>query len=430
MCLMYQVNRKIMLAVFAAVLSTTAWATDSVNAPSVFAGDNLGKVKNNAADATPIASTSSSALSSSGKTLPPVVLNPTPPVLNVHGYVLEEVNSGKVLASQTPDQRMAPASLTKLMTLYLTFEALQAGRVHMTDMVPISENAWKTGGSRMFVKVGDHVPLSDLIDGVIVDSGNDACMALAEYVGGSESSFVSLMNTQAGLLGMKNTHYMDCTGLPDPNHYTTPHDMTILSRDIILNFPQYYPLFAQKTFTYNKITQPNRNRLLWRDAAVDGLKTGHTDEAGYCLIASAKHNDQRLLSVVLGAPTDEARAQYTENLLNYGFRFYDTQKLYKQDEMIKKMPVYLGKTKILPIGVAHDFYLTTIVGEHPKIDFEIQSPIKAPIKQGQKIGVITATLKGVVIKNADLIALANISQGNVLSRLWDHMRLAVRKKET
>lgn len=426
---MSQVNRKIMLAVFTAVLCTSVGATPNVNAPSVFAGDNLGKVKNNA-QGTPTPSAASSSISSSGKVQAPVVLNPVPPVLNVHGYVLEEVSSGKVLASQSPDQRMAPASLTKLMTLYLTFEALQAGRVHMTDMVPISENAWKTGGSRMFVKVGDRVPLNELIDGVIVDSGNDACMALAEYIGGTEASFVNLMNAQAALMGMKNTHYMDCTGLPNPEHYTTPHDMTILSRDIILNFPQYYPLFAQKTFTYNKITQPNRNRLLWRDAAVDGLKTGHTDEAGYCLIASAKHGGMRLLSVVLGAPTDETRAQYTENLLNYGFRFYETHKVYKQNQIIEQVPVYLGKTNRLPIGVAHDFYLTTIIGQYPTVDIEMQmqSPLEAPIKQGQKIGMLTAKLKGVVINSADLVALESVSKGSILTRTWDYIKLAVSKK--
>jgi len=426
---MCQVKQKIFLSLAAVFLCFSAWATPTVNAPSVFAGDNLGKVENNARG-TPIPSMSSSTISSSGKVQQAVVLNPVPPVLNVHGYVLEDVYSGKVLASQNPDQRMAPASLTKLMTLYLTFEALQAGRIHMTDMVPISQNAWKTGGSRMFVKVGDRVPLSDLIDGVIVDSGNDACVALAEYIGGTEANFVNLMNVQAALMGMKNTHYMDCTGLPDPEHYTTPHDMTILSRDIILNFPQYYPLFAQKTFTYNKITQPNRNRLLWRDAAVDGLKTGHTDEAGYCLIASARYGDMRLLSVLMGAPTDETRAQYTENLLNYGFHFYETHKLYKQNQIIEQVPVYLGKTNRLPIGVAHDFYLTTISDQYPTVDIEMQmqSPLKAPIKQGQKIGTVTAKLKGIEINSADLIALENISKGNLFSRTWDYIRLAMSKK--
>jgi D-alanyl-D-alanine carboxypeptidase (penicillin-binding protein 5/6) len=418
---MSQIVQKIVFVAVASVISTGALATTG-NSPSVFANDNLGKVSTNS-NASPTATLPTSAKPQIAN------LNPVPPTLNVNGYFLEDVYSGKELASQNPDKKMEPASLTKLMTLYLTFEALQAGKIHMTDLVPVSTNAWKTGGSRMFIKVGDKVPVSDLINGVIVDSGNDACVALAEYIGGTEDGFVNLMNQQANLLGMKNTHYMDCTGLPNPNHYTTPYDMTMLSNAIINNFQNYYPLFAQKNFTYNHITQPNRNRLLWRDPSVDGLKTGHTDEAGYCLIASAKKNDMRLLAVVLGAPTDEARAEYTENLLNYGYRFYESHKVYSGNQSIQKIPVYFGKTNTLPIGVANDFYISVPQGQYQKVNISMQvhTPAKAPIKQGQKIGAVTATLNGKQIASSDLITLENVQQANIFSRIVDRIKLAFSK---
>jgi len=356
-------------------------------------------------------------------------LNPVPPSLNVNGYYLQDAYSGQVLASLNADQRMQPASLTKLMTLYITFEALQAGRIHMDDMVSISQNAWGTGGSRMFLKPGDRVPVSELINGVIIDSGNDACVALAEFVGSNEGSFVGLMNEQAQLLGMKNTHYMDCTGLPDPQHYTTPHDMAILTRALILNFPQYYPLFSQKTYTYNNITQPNRNRLLWRDPSVDGLKTGHTDEAGYCLIASAQRNGMRLISVLIGAPSDALRAEYSEDLLNYGYRFYETHKIYSANVPIEQAPVYYGKVNTVPVGVSSDFYVTVPNGQYQKVKMGLQLnvPLKAPITQDEKIGSIVATVDGKAIANTDAVALQAIDKGGIFTRLYDRMKLAMSK---
>ena len=355
---------------------------------------------------------------------------PPPPSVEAHGYYLQDVYSGKVLGMQNPDQKMPPASLTKLMTLYLTFEALSSNRIHLTDLVPISEKAWRTGGSRMFVKVGDRVPLSDLLNGVIVDSGNDACVAIAEYIGGSQDSFVNLMNQQAALLGMKNTHYLDATGLPDPNHYTSPHDQAILSRAIILNFPQYYPLFSQKTFTYNRITQENRNRLLFHDGTVDGLKTGHTDAAGYCLISSAKRGDMRLLSVLLGAPTDKARAEDSQSLLSYGFRFYETHKLFTKNQLIEKSPVYMGAIRLLPVGISSDIYVTVPTGQFEKIktNIAIHTPLKAPIDKDQKVGEITATLNNVNILETNsepLVALEPANKGNILRRLWDKVKLSV-----
>jgi D-alanyl-D-alanine carboxypeptidase (penicillin-binding protein 5/6) len=357
------------------------------------------------------------------------VLNPVPPTLNVNGYYLQDVYSGQVLASMNADQRMQPASLTKLMTLYITFEALQAGRIHMDDQVPISQNAWGTGGSRMFLKPGDRVPVSALIDGIIIDSGNDACVALAEFVGGTEDSFVSLMNEQAQLLSMKNTHYMDCTGLPDPQHFSTPHDMAILTRAIILNFPQYYPLFSQKTFSYNNISQPNRNRLLWRDPTVDGLKTGHTDEAGYCLIASAQRNGMRLVSVLMGAPSDENRAAYSENLLNYGYRFYETHKVYSAGMPIEQSPVYYGKVNTAPIGVNSDFYITVPNGQYQKIamDLRLNTPLKAPLVRGEKVGDVIAMLNGKPVADVDAVVLQDVPKAGIFTRFIDRMKLAVSK---
>jgi serine-type D-Ala-D-Ala carboxypeptidase (penicillin-binding protein 5/6) len=356
-------------------------------------------------------------------------LNPVPPTLNVSGYYLQDAYSGQVLASMSAEQRMQPASLTKLMTLYITFEALQAGRIHMDDLVSISQNAWGTGGSRMFLKPGDRVSVSALIDGVIIDSGNDACVALAEYVGGTEGSFVGLMNEQAQLLGMKNTHYMDCTGLPDPQHYTTPHDMAILTRAIILNFPQYYPLFSQKTYSYNNITQPNRNRLLWRDPSVDGLKTGHTDEAGFCLIASAQRNGMRLISILIGAPSDALRAEYSEDLLNYGYRFYETHKIYSANVPIEQVPVYYGKVNTVPVGVGSDFYVTVPSGQYQKVKMGLQLnvPLKAPLTQDEKIGTIVATVNGKAVANTDAVALQAIDKGGIFTRMFDHMKLVVSK---
>lgn len=359
----------------------------------------------------------------------PVAINPGAPVLSANGYYLQDVNSGKVLGSQNADVRMAPASLTKLMTLYITFEALQANRIHLTDKVTISQDAWQTGGSRMFVKVGDQVPVSDLIQGIIVDSGNDACTALAEYVGGTQADFVNLMNQQAQLLGMKNTHYVDVTGLPDPNHYSTPHDIAILARAAIVNFPQYYHFFDEKTLTYDNITQPNRNRLLWSDPSVDGLKTGHTDAAGYCLVSSANRNGMRLLSVLLGAPTDADRNQFSESLLNYGYRFFETHKIYSADQTIQNANVLFGKVSKVPIGVTQNVYVTVPTGQYPKVATEVKmvKPLKAPLKQGQAIGTVDVTLNGQSLGVENLVTLQSVDRGGIFTRVMGHVKLALGK---
>lgn len=357
------------------------------------------------------------------------LVNPGAPVLNASGYFLQDVNSGKVLASQNPDTPVEPASLTKLMTLYIAFEALQANRIKITDNIPISEAAWKTGGSRMFVKVGDSVPLMTLIQGVIVDSGNDATTALAEYVGGTQAGFVELMNQQAQLLGMKNTHYVDPTGLPDKAHYSTPRDIAILARAMILNFPEYYKYFSEKTLTYNNITQPNRNRLLWSDPTVDGLKTGHTDGAGYCLVASADRNNMRLVSVLLGAPSDAARSQYSENLLNYGFRFFETHKIYGADQPIQNAKIVFGKEKVVPIGLSRDLYVTVPMGEYTKVvkQLKINTPLKAPLNRGQAIGTLGISLNGESLGTENIVALTTVQQGGMFTRLAGHLKMALGK---
>ncbi len=255
------------------------------------------------------------------------------PALSVaaKSYILTDFQSGQTLASQNVHERVEPASLTKLMTAHVVFSALQQKRITLTQVVPVSERAWRTQGSRMFIEPNRPVTVDELMRGMIVQSGNDACIALAEAVAGSESAFVQMMNKEAGRLGMKNTRFANSTGLPDPEHYTTARDLALLAAAMIRDFPEYYPLYSLREYTYNKITQPNRNRLLWLDPNVDGLKTGHTDAAGYCLITSAKRGDRRLISVVMGAASDNTRTMESQRLLNHGFQFYDTVHLYQKD---------------------------------------------------------------------------------------------------
>lgn len=358
---------------------------------------------------------------------PPVqpMLTPTAPNVDANGFILMDANSGNIIASKNPDQRMAPASLTKMMTSYIISVAIQSGRIHLTDMVPISKAAWQTGGSKMFVKVNDRVPVSDLMQGIIVDSGNDACVAMAEFVAGSQDAFVNLMNQQAALLGMTGTHFMDVNGLPDPGHYTTPRDMAKLAHALIMDFPQDYKWYSQKWFTYNNIKQPNRNRLLWRDPTVDGVKTGHTDEAGFCLVASALRNGTRLIAVVMGAPTDEARATDSEALLTYGYRFFETHKVYSSNTPITNARVWLGAENIIPVGVAHDVYITLPMGQyqHLKTHVTLFPTIKAPLKKGQPVGNIAIELNGDTVENTPLVALQNNPTGNLWQRVVDHIQL-------
>lgn len=354
---------------------------------------------------------------------------PSPPNVNAKGYVIMDANSGKIIAQKNMDQKMPPASLTKLMTLYITLQALAQGQIQLDDKVRISENAWRRGGSRMFVKLGSLVPVQDLIEGVIVASGNDACTALAEYIAGNETNFAQLMNQTAARLGMKNTHYVDSTGLPRPDHYSTPHDLALLTQHIIHDYPQYYHFFKQKWITYNGIRQPNRNRLLWRDPAVDGLKTGHTKAAGFCLISSGVQHDMRLISVVMGTPTDAARANDSQALLNWGFRFYKTYNLYNANQPITSARVFFGQNKKLPVGVANDVYVTVPVGASKGMNanLELDPTLKAPINKGQVVGKLDITLNQKPLRTVPVVALQDDLKGGLWTRLTDHVAIFFKK---
>lgn len=348
---------------------------------------------------------------------------PQAPNLNANGYVLMDANTGMIIAHKNMHQKMEPASLTKLMTLYLTFQALKNGQIHLTDNVRVSKKAWQTGGSRMFIKEGSEVSVQDLINGVIVASGNDACVALSEYVGGNETTFVDMMNSTAQALGMKDTHFVDSTGLPQPGHETTSYDMALLTHALINNFPEYYPNFKQGWITYNGIKQPNRNRLLWHDTSVDGLKTGHTDEAGFCLIASALRNNMRLISVVMGAPTDSSRANDSEALLNWGFRYYQTHKLFDANQTLITPRIFLGESKTTPVGLAAALYITTPTGSYANLkpEISINKALRAPITKGQVVGTLTIRDNHTVLISAPLIAMQDNKSGGILARLWDHV---------
>lgn len=348
---------------------------------------------------------------------------PAPPDFNVKSYILVDANSGYVIAEKNADVRVPPASITKLMTIYLIDNALKNGQIKLTDQVRISENAWRIGGSKMFIRVGTTIPVQQLVNGVIVASGNDATVAMAEYIGGTEPSFAKMMNQTAKILGMNQSNFSDSNGLPAPEHYSSARDISILARGLINDFPEYYPWFKQKWIEFNGIKQPNRNRLLWRDASVDGLKTGHTDEAGYCLAASAVRGGMRLVSVIMGAPSDESRANFSEALLNYGFRFFETHKLFAVNTPVTTRKVWLGKESAIQLGVKQDLYVTIPVGKYQDLqaNAEITGSLKAPIAKGQVCGKINVVLDKKIIATAPLVALQDDPSGNVISRFFGHI---------
>jgi D-alanyl-D-alanine carboxypeptidase (penicillin-binding protein 5/6) len=353
------------------------------------------------------------------------LLTPAAPNINAKGYVLMDVNSGYIIAQKNADKRMPPASLTKLMTLYISAAALQNGQINLDDKVRISKQAWQTGGSRMFVKANSLVPVKLLLEGIIVASGNDATLAMAQYIGGTQQAFVSIMNKTAAALGMTNSHYKDCNGLPAPDHYTTPSDIAKLAQAWIANFPEYYPWFKQKWITYNKIKQPNRNRLLWRDPSVDGMKTGHTEAAGYCLVASANRDSMHLISVVMGAPTDRARANDSEALLNYGFRFFETHKLYAANTALVNSRIWFGKNKKTNLGLNKDLYITIPKGEYKQIKAvtSLNDNLKAPITKGESLGTVKISLNGKEISEQPLIALQDNPKAGFFGCFTDRIGL-------
>ena len=353
------------------------------------------------------------------------MVTPSAPTLNAKAYILIDVDSGKIIAEKNSDDKLPPASLTKMMTLYVISHALHQEQIHMNDLVHISQEAWKIGGSRMFVKAGDDVTVEDLLKGIIVDSGNDACVAMAEHVGGSEMGFTELMNQQAQALGMRNSHFTDSTGLPDPNLYTTAKDLAILGRALINDFPDYYGWYKQKWFTYNGIRQPNRNRLLWRNTQVDGVKTGHTNDAGFCLVASAKRDNMRLLSVVLGAPNDTIRADDSERLLNYGFRFFETHPLYKAGTEILSVPIYKGSVSNLSLGLITDQAITIPAGQykHLSITTHVPTRLEAPIEKNTPVGELKVQFDNQIIETYPLYALQTVVEGGLYTRIKDNVRL-------
>lgn len=361
---------------------------------------------------------------------PPVVGNhpivtPSPPSLNAKAYILIDVDSGKIIAEKNSELQLPPASLTKMMTLYVVSRALKAEQIHLNDQVRISQTAWKTGGSRMFVKEGQDVSVEDLLKGVIVDSGNDACVALAEYVGSSETSFTDIMNQQAKALGMVHSNFTDSTGLPDPKHYTTAKDLAILGRALVRDFPEYYHWYKQKWFTFNSIRQPNRNRLLWRDNSVDGIKTGHTDEAGFCLVSSAERNGMRLLAVVLNAPSDSTRADDSQRLLNYGFRFFETHQLFKAGQKVTELPVYKGNSESVHLGILNETFITVPSGQYQKLSITTNVPkyLEAPLLKGQKVGELVIQFDGKTLETQPLYALDSIAEGGYYTCAKDAVRL-------
>ncbi|KAF3981235.1 MAG: D-alanyl-D-alanine carboxypeptidase [Methylococcales symbiont of Hymedesmia sp. n. MRB-2018] len=353
------------------------------------------------------------------------LLIPAAPSVAAKSFILLDFNSGKVLAEKNVDVKLSPASLTKIMTVYVIFRELESGRLTLDEKVTISKKAWQTPGSRMFVEVNKQVMIEYLLQGVIVQSGNDASVALAEHVAGDEATFATMMNQHAEHLGMLNSHFQNSTGLPSDNHYTTARDLATLTRAVINEFPEYYKWDSQKEFTYNNITQSNRNKLLWRDKSVDGVKTGYTEGAGYCMVASALREGTRLISVVMGAASANARANESQSLINYGFRFFETHRLYQGQEALSNVHIWKGDSEQLPIGLRNDLYVT-IPRRHYndlKAEIRVDSKIIAPVKQGQVFGSVNVSLAGEVIANKELVALKTVNKGSFVQKLYDEALL-------
>ncbi|WP_277963083.1 D-alanyl-D-alanine carboxypeptidase family protein [Pseudomonas sp. RIT-To-2] len=352
-------------------------------------------------------------------------MTPAAPQLAAKAYVLMEASSGQVLVDSNGDQRLPPASLTKLMSAYIATLEIKRGQIGENDMVTVSENAWRTGGSRMFIKVGSQVTVSDLLHGIIIQSGNDATVALSEHIAGSEDAFADMMNKTAGDLGMENSHFMNPTGLPNPDHYSTPHDIAKLARAIINIDPAHYAIYSQKEFFWNNIKQPNRNLLLWRDKTVDGLKTGHTEEAGYCMAASAVRDGMRLIAVVFGTTSEAARAAETQKLLTYGFRFFETQTFYQKGTELAKAPVWKGATHEIRAGLADDLTMTLPKGQLKNLTatMTMNPQLTAPIAKGDVIGKVEVKNGEQVVHSANLIALDAVEEGGFIRRMWDSIRL-------
>lgn len=344
---------------------------------------------------------------------------PAPPQLAANSYILFDHKSGEVIASKDPDKRIEPASLTKLMTAYVVSAELMRGSVTLDEPVMISETAQAMPGSRMFIEANKVVPLGDLMRGLIIQSGNDASVALAEHIAASEAGFVDMMNRTAEMLGMTSTNFMNSSGLPHPDHYTTANDLAKIASSIINEHPDTYKMYSEREFTFNDITQKNRNTLLWRDESVDGMKTGHTEAAGYCLVASAVRDDMRLISIVLGATSDKSRIAESQRLMNYGFRFFRTKRVYAAGESISQTRVWMGKQDQVALGVSDDLYLTLPRDSFEKLTtkIEINEYVRAPMRLGEQLGRSLLKVDDQVISDVPLLALQNVEEGGIFKRM-------------
>lgn len=351
---------------------------------------------------------------------------PQPPSVIGKSWLVVDLSSNQVLAAEKADERIEPASLTKIMTAYVVFAALREKKLSLEQQVNVSERAWRAPGSRMFIQPRRPVNVDELIRGMVIQSGNDACIALAEAVAGNEEVFVQMMNREAARLGMKNSHFMNVSGLPDAQHYMTAQDLYLIAAAVIRDFPEYYSqYYSQKEFRYNNITQPNRNRLLWLDPTVDGMKTGHTEAAGYCLIVSSKRGERRLLSVLLGSTSESTRAQESQKLLNWGYQFFDSVKLHSAGEAVKSLEVWKGSARTVKAGFKNDLMMTVPKGEAEKLKAELlsQQPLVAPVAAGQRVGSLRVTLDGKPVGEYPLVALEAVPVAGIFGRAWDTLRL-------
>lgn len=348
------------------------------------------------------------------------VLVPNPPEIAAQGYVVMDATTGTILSQKNADVSLPPASLTKIMTSYIAARELAAGRIKPTDMVPVSVRAWSMEGSRMFIREGTKVPVEDLLKGIVIQSGNDASVALAEYIAGSEDAFADMMNQVAAQLGMTGSHFVNATGLPNEQHYTTARDLAHLTQHLIAEFPEHYKIYSQKEFEYNGILQRNRNRLLWRDRYVDGVKTGHTSVAGFCLVASAVRNGMRLITVVLGTNSDEARMRETQKLLAYGFRYFQTRKLYDDDETLYEAKVWMAPRDTVRVGLAKALTLTFPRGHFDEIDpqIDLDAILRAPLSYGDQVGEVRIMLDDELLAKRPVVVLEDVPPANIFVRLW------------
>ena len=352
-------------------------------------------------------------------------LVPPAPQIKATSYILLDAQTNKVIVEYEADERNPPASLTKIMTTYLVEQMIQSGVVERSEKVPVSIKAWKAEGSKMFIREGTEVDLMDLLRGVVIQSGNDASIALAEFVAGDETSFAKMMNEQAEKLGMQNSNFVNSTGLPDEGHYSSARDMALLTKDMIKRFPEHYQLYSERSFKFNNIEQPNRNRLLRYDRSVDGVKTGYTKAAGYCLVASAERNGMRLISVVMGTENDDSRVRESQKLLTYGFRNFETSTIYEESEIVKSAPLFYGMEEVISLGVSENVSVTIPRGSYEKLEAQIKVPkiIEAPVRKGDVLGELLLMMDEEAIYKTSVISLENYEQAGFFSRFSDYLEL-------